>query len=120
MKRILACLLLGAALGSHAHAQSVSEGTYTVKGANLDGSSYGGTATIALTSDTTCSIEWATGGQASTGICMLYDDAFAAAYVLGDAVGIIVYKVVADGVLEGAWTISGEDGSGTETLTLVD
>lgn len=120
MKRFLACMLLGAALCSQAHAQSVSEGTYTVEGTNLDGSPYRGTATIELTSDTTCSIDWVTGGTTSTGICMLYEDAFAAGYVLGDAVGIIVYKVVGDGILEGAWTISGKNGSGTETLTLRD
>ena len=48
---------------------------------------------------------------------MLYDNAFAAAYVLGDAVGLIVYEVKSDGALHGAWTISGKDGSGTEVLT---
>jgi hypothetical protein len=48
---------------------------------------------------------------------MLYGDAFAAGYVLGDAVGLVVYQVKSDGSLEGAWTISGKDGSGTENLT---
>ena len=37
--------------------------------------------------------------------------------VLGDAIGLIVYQVQSDGSLEGAWTISGKDGSGTEILT---
>ena len=35
----------------------------------------------------------------------------------GKAVGLVVYEVKGDGSLEGAWTISGKDGSGTETLT---
>lgn len=117
MKTILAGALLGLGLVVPAHAQTVNAGTYTVEGTNLDGSPYNGTATIALTSETTCSIEWNTGGTTSNGICMLYDDAFAAGYVLGDAVGLIVYQVKDDGSLEGAWTISGKDGSGTETLT---
>jgi hypothetical protein len=117
MKKILAGALLGLGLVVPAHAQTVSAGTYTVEGTNLDGSAYSGTATIALTSETTCSIEWSTNGTTSNGICMLYEDAFAAGYVLQDAVGLIVYKVKGDGVLEGAWTISGKDGSGTETLT---
>lgn len=118
MKKILAGALLGLGLVSSAHAQTVSAGTYTVEGTNLDGSAYEGTATIELTSETTCSIEWHTGSTTSNGICMLYGDAFAAGYVLGDAVGLIVYQVKGEGVLEGAWTISGKDGSGTENLTL--
>lgn len=117
MKKILAGALLGLALVAPAHAQTVNAGTYDVEGTNLDGSSYGGTATITLTSETTCAIEWNTGSTTSNGICMLYDNAFAAAYVLGDAVGLIVYEVKSDGSLEGAWTISGKDGSGKEILT---
>ena len=119
MRKILAGALLGLGLGlvAPAQAQTVSAGTYDVEGTNLDGSSYGGTATITLTSETTCSIEWQTGSTTSNGICMLYDNAFAAGYVLGDAVGLVVYEVNDDGSLHGAWTISGKDGSGTEILT---
>ena len=117
MKKILAGALLGLGLVVPAHAQTVNAGTYDVEGTNLDGSKYGGTATIELTSETTCSIEWHTGSTTSNGICMLYDNAFAAGYVLGDAIGLIVYQVKGDGSLEGAWTISGKDGSGTEILT---
>ena len=117
MKIILAGLLLAAGLSSASVAQTVREGTYDVAGTNLDGSSYKGTAVITLTSETTCSIEWSTGGTTSEGICMLHDNAFAAGYVLGDAVGLIVYEVKDKGVLDGVWTISGEDGAGTEVLT---
>jgi hypothetical protein len=117
MKKILAGALLGLGLVTTAHAQSVNAGTYTVEGTNLDGSAYSGTAEITLTSETTCSIEWNTGSTTSSGICMLYDNAFAAGYVLDDAVGLTVYEVKSDGSLEGAWTISGKDGSGTEKLT---
>ncbi|WP_112810720.1 hypothetical protein [Ensifer sp.] len=117
MKRLLltAALFLGAA--AVGHAQTVNAGKYTVEGTNLDGSSYSGTAEITLASETTCVIEWDTAGVKSTGVCMLNGDAFAAAYVLGDALGLIVYKVNGDGSLEGTWTITGKDGSGTETLT---
>ncbi|MFB9950481.1 hypothetical protein ACFFP0_16605 [Rhizobium puerariae] len=120
MKKFLAFALLGAAVGWPAQAQTVNAGTYDVEGTNLDGSKYGGTATITLTSETTCVIEWKTGNSkkaTSSGICMLYDNAFSAAYVMGKAVGLVVYEVKDDGSLEGAWTISGQDGSGTETLT---
>ena len=117
MRKILAGALLGLGLVAPAQAQTVNAGTYDVEGTNLDGSSYGGTATITLTSETTCAIEWSTGSTTSNGICMLYDNAFAAAYVLGDAVGLVVYEVEDDGSLHGAWTISGKDGSGSEILT---
>ncbi|MFD1327311.1 hypothetical protein [Mycoplana ramosa] len=118
MKHTLALALLAFGLCAPAAAQTVSAGTYTVEGTNLDGSSYGGTATITLESDTTCSIEWQTGDTASQGVCMLNDNAFAAAYVLDDAIGLVVYEVKPGGVLEGVWTITGQDGSGTEVLTL--
>ena len=48
---------------------------------------------------------------------MLHEAAFAAAYMLEDQIGLIVYKVKGGGVLEGSWTLTGKDGSGTETLT---
>lgn len=118
MKRLVACVLLAAGLVSHAQAQTVREGTYDVAGTNLDGSKYRGTARIKLTSETTCSIEWKTGDTTSTGICMLHENAFAAGYVLGNSVGLVVYEVQPGGVLDGVWTISGEDGAGTETLRL--
>lgn len=117
MKRVLFATLLGLAMAAPAAAQTVNAGKYNVEGINLDGSTYSGTAEITLASDTTCVIEWDTAGVKSTGVCMLNGDAFAAAYVLEDALGLIVYRVKGDGTLEGAWTITGKDGSGTEVLT---
>jgi hypothetical protein len=115
MKLFLSAALL-AACALPAAAQSIG-GRYTVAGTNLDGSAYGGTATITLTSKTTCAIEWDTGGSTSTGICSRNGNAFAAAYVMGKAVGLVIYKVNDDGTLSGLWTIAGQDGSGTEDLT---
>jgi hypothetical protein len=92
-------------------------GRYTVEGTNLDGSSYGGEAQINLTSDTTCEIGWITGDTTSIGICMKNQNAFAAAYVLGNATGLVIYEILPNGTLEGIWTISGQNGSGTERLT---
>ncbi|MDO9415689.1 hypothetical protein [Pararhizobium sp.] len=117
MIRILLPVALGLMMAAPAAAQTVNAGTYTVEGTNLDGSKYSGTAEITLASETTCVIEWDTAGVKSTGVCMLNGDAFAASYVLGDAIGLVVYKVAGNGVLEGAWTVTGKDGNGTETLT---
>lgn len=112
---ILSLAMLGVASVSAA-AQSIG-GTYTVAGTNFDGSKYGGEATITLTSETTCTIHWETGGSSSDGICMRNDDAFSAGYVMGKEIGLVVYKVGEDGTLSGLWTIAGKDGNGTETLT---
>jgi len=117
MKRFLLSAVVVVAAATSAGAQTVNAGKYTVEGTNLDGSSYSGTAEITPASETTCVIEWDTAGVKSTGVCMLNGNAFAAAYVLGDALGLIVYKVNGDGSLDGTWTITGKDGSGTETLT---
>lgn len=117
MKRLLVAAALAAGLAAPAQAQSSIGGEYTVEGTNHDGSTYKGTATITLTSDTTCVIEWATGSSTSKGICSRNDDAFAAAYVLGDSTGLVIYKVQEDGTLDGLWTLAGEGGNGTEVLT---
>ena len=113
-RRILATIAALSLASTMAHA---FEGSYTVNGTNIDGSPYGGTAEITLTSQTTCNIVWTTGPTSSKGICMRNDDAFSAAYILGEAVGLVIYKIQPDGVLEGRWTISGVEGAGTETLT---
>lgn len=113
--KLLAAAMLAAGI-SGASAQSIG-GVYTVAGTNLDGSAYDGEVTITLTSETTCVVEWKTGATEATGICSRNDDAFAAAYVQGEAVGLIIYKVQEDGALDGIWTVQGKDGTGTEKLT---
>jgi hypothetical protein len=92
-------------------------GRYAVNGTNFDGSRYSGEAAITVTSQTTCRIEWNTGGQISRGICMRNNDAFAASYALGKSIGLVVYRIQPDGSMQGVWTIAGENGSGKEILT---
>ena len=116
MNKLIASALVCALFAMPAAAQSIG-GAYDVAGTNFDGSPYGGTAEITLTSETTCVIEWTTGSTTSQGICMRNDDAFAAGYVLGDEIGLVVYKVMPDGSLRGLWTLAGKEGNGTEVLT---
>lgn len=108
--------LLFMTLMAPANAQSIG-GVYEAVGTNLDGSSYRGTATITLTSSTTCKIRWQTGGTTSQGICMRNGSAFSAAYVLGRAIGLVIYNVQQNGTLQGIWTVAGSEGVGTEILT---
>ncbi len=113
-------LLLAAALISFALPSAAAEfraGNYTVDGTNLDGSPYAGTAVVKLLSDTTCEIDWTTGSTTSVGLCMMMDGVVAAAYRQGDNVGVTMYHINDDGTLTGAWTVAGQDGSGSEKLT---
>lgn len=91
-------------------------GAYRVAGTNLDGTAYAGSAEITVISDTTCLIEWET-GSSSQGICMRHGGVLAAAYTLDGYYGLVVYDILADGTLRGTWTVAGENGAGTETLT---
>ena len=109
-------LLVGVASAS---AQSLP-GKYQVAGKNPDGSTYSGTAQIVATSETTCRIVWETGASISEGICMRNGNSFAAGYMLGDAIGLVVYKIMADGTLEGLWTIADKGGAGEEVLTPIE
>lgn len=90
-------------------------GRYDVRGTNLDGGKYSGTARITVTSATTCRIVWNVGTE-SSGICMRNGIALAAGYVLGDKVGLVIYEIRKDGTLDGIWTVADEDGYGTELL----
>jgi len=118
MRAAIFGLLLTTGLASAASAQTVG-GDYAANGTNFDGSPYRGKVTITRSSNTTCRIRWQTGGTTSTGFCMLANKSFAAAYKMGDDVGLIVYELQPDGSLVGYWTIADKSGSGTETLTPV-
>ena len=115
MRRLLLAAGALLALAMPAAAQDIG-GEYTVDGTNLDGTPYKGTAKIVLTSETTCEIYWTTGPSTSQGICMRNGPAFSAGYVMGDSIGLVIYRVMDDGSMQGLWTIAGQPGSGTENL----
>lgn len=111
-RALMAAAALTVGLAGQASAQGVG-GTYTVKGTNPNGSSYGGTAVITPRGDG-CRISWDVGSQWK-GLCMLNGDAFAASYSSGGSTGLLIYKVQADGTLRGVWVLN-DGGTGTETL----
>jgi hypothetical protein len=117
MRHFAFCLAVVLAAGTTAGMAQDIGGNYIVQGKGGDGSSYSGTAEITPTSNTTCRIVWTTGGQTSEGICMRYENAFAAGYTLGNEVGLAIYEVLADGTLQGTWTLAGQGGAGVEVLT---
>lgn len=111
-------LAAGALLAATCFGASAADigGRYNVSGTNFDGSRYKGTARIVVTTKNTCRITWDTGSTAE-GICMRNGDSFSAAYVMGKAIGLVIYELKRDGTLEGLWTIADQEGVGTETLT---
>ncbi|NUB46409.1 hypothetical protein GEU84_018615 [Fertoebacter nigrum] len=114
MRICLACFAAVLITASAASAQMIG-GSYTVEGANMNGSPYAGTAEIALTAEN-CEIFWTTGTTTSSGICMVGENVFVAGYELGGKVGLVIYRVLPDGVLDGSWTIAGQPGAGYEVL----
>lgn len=119
MKRILSTGLCLLALALPAAAAGFA-GKYKVTGTDMTGKPYAGDARIVLYSDTTCKITWVTGPQTWEGNCMRVDDVFAASFKMGKIVGMAIYKVQGDNSMQGYWTIRGQNGSGTETLTPVN
>ncbi|MFN8828316.1 MAG: hypothetical protein ACK50Q_12245 [Labrys sp. (in: a-proteobacteria)] len=110
----LATLLLSTGISA---AQDIG-GTYSVEGKNPNGSTYTGTARIEGTEGGNCSITWTIGnGQSSEAFCMRQGEVLGAAYVLGKSIGLVIYRVDGDGVLDGTWSIAGEEGVGQERLT---
>lgn len=118
MRRLALAIVASMCLALPASAQMVG-GNYTVDGKNMDGSPYGGTATITFQNDMSCTIEWVSGPNVSDGVCMKNGNMFAAAYQQQGYFGILSYVILEDGRLDGAWTVAGQDGYGVETLTPV-
>ena len=103
-------------IGGSQTAQPIG-GAYRVSGTNFNGAKYVGTAQITLNNNSDCHITWVTGPQTSYGSCMRKGTVFAAGYIIGTAVGLVLYDLQPDGSLEGIWTVASQPGAGTETLT---
>ena len=115
MRNSLGALLLAASMARGAGAQDIG-GRYALVGEDFNGGTYVGSVTITPTSKVTCEIRWLIAGEEAVGICMRQDSAFAASYVMNGVVGMVIYKVLKDGTLEGTWTVAGSNGVGKETL----
>jgi hypothetical protein len=91
---------------------------YAVSGKNPDGGTYRGTVQIDVISDTTFKIVWRVGSTTYRGFGMRVEDLLAASYEGGGIKGVILYAYDHDSKeLNGRWTLAGQDGTGSETLT---
>jgi len=120
LKSVFIGAVFAMALTGAAQAQNFG-GRYQVQGTNINGTSYGGTATITVISTTTCTIRWQTGGgSVQDGICMRNGPAFSAAYAFQDGkVGLVIYRIMENGTLDGLWTVAGVSGAGKEVLVTI-
>lgn len=117
LRMVVSSTVIGLAALSAAGAQEVG-GRYQVQGQNANGSTYSGAAEISGTAGGNCAIRWALRNTPpSQGFCMRQGDVLSAAYKLGDAIGLVVYRLGPNGVLEGTWSIAGTEGVGKERLT---
>jgi hypothetical protein len=115
IRRLLTLFAALATAAPTAVAQEVG-GRYRVEG-TAGGSSYVGVAEIVGTSGGNCAIRWTIPNTPpSEGICMRQGAVLATAYRLGDRTGLAVYRLGENGVLEGTWTLSGQEWVGRERL----
>jgi hypothetical protein len=115
MKALLLGIAAAVMFGGAAHAVDIG-GSYRAVGKNPDGSEYSADVEIVVTTKNTCRIVWTIGSGTSRGICMRNGNSFAASYVLGDDIGLIIYEVNNNGSMDGIWTIADTPGVGTESL----
>jgi hypothetical protein len=48
---------------------------------------------------------------------MRRSNVLSAAYSLNNVIGLVIYEIKPDGVLDGIWTIADQPGAGTDVLT---
>ena len=110
--------ILSAAFLLFAHsASALVEGNYTIaKGANANGSRYGGTVVISK-SGNSYQLNWllADSGEQYSGVGILRDNILSVGWGSGNSVGVVSYKVEGD-TLNGTWTIAPGGRLGIEVL----
>jgi hypothetical protein len=91
-------------------------GTYAVSGAGPDGKNYQGEVVVTKR-DTVHQMSWKIGAESYDGVAVRSGNTLAAAYTTGTdgkGCGAVVYKINADGSLDGKWGEWGVNSSGAE------
>lgn len=112
-----AAIVFAVAASSHllaalADAKRPLEGLYACKGTNPDGGTYEGRVEIAKKGDG-YNLKWKVGESTYLGVALREGDVLSVAWGLpgggGTVVGVVAYKINADGTLNGRWTVLGGD-----------
>lgn len=113
----LAAAMVALSAGAAGAQQAQIGGRYQVIGDNANGTGYRGVAEISGTAGGNCAIRWQIPNTPATqGFCMRQGNVLSAAYRLGNAIGLVVYRLNDDGSLDGTWTVAGQEGVGRERL----
>lgn len=121
MKALALALILGgcAAVGASVAPEKPADlsGMYLAEGKNPDGSEYQAAVAIEAKGEV-YALTWELGQGSAIGLGMVQKDVLAVIYApsVGGPAALIAYAVNGD-TLVGKWTIPGEPGVGTETLT---
>ncbi len=115
IRALAAALIVLPLLAAPAAAQRA--GAYEVQGTTLDGQPYSGVAVMRQVGLVSWQIVWQVGGTEIEGVGMSAGTTFTVAFDAGQAPGIGIYTVEADGTMTGQWTVIGAPAFGTETLT---
>ncbi len=83
-------------------------GHYTVRGVDRDGQKYTGELTITRQGDV-YAVVWTIGQMQFEGVGILEGEVLAVTWDAGGLPGLVVYRVTQPGVLEGRWTVLGEE-----------
>ncbi len=117
IRYVLTASLIGAALGFHLIAQAAGAGiagNYHIHGKNPDGRLYEGALRIEQRGDV-YALTWDSGGT-THGVGVLQSGHLVAGY--GDpACGVVAYKLMSAGVLDGVWAMSNSTQLGAEVAT---
>jgi len=113
MRRLAGCVLALGLLAQPALAQRA--GLFSVEGRNADGTTYTGTLETARQRDGAWQVTWRVGPDTIRGIGFLQGDLLAVAYAVNNQPGIVVFRILSDGRLDGPWTMG--DGIGQEVAT---
>lgn len=104
------------AFGLAMPAMAQQPGRYAIDGTNADGSSYGGTLDLAAGPNNIWRLTWRVGGTVTEGIGLVQAGVLAVAYANGARPGVVAYRILPDGRLDGPWSTGGRPGR--EVLTL--
>jgi len=108
-------LLIAAMLALAAPALAQMPGVYAVQGTNPDGSRYDGLVELAPAPNNTWRVTWRVEGNTVRGAGIVNGDVLAVAYVDGTEPGVVAWRILPDGRLDGPWSVGGM--VGREVLT---
>lgn len=123
MKVAALCFILTTGLQTISHAQKLNEGTYSLEGYNAQSTSISYIGTINIKKDGDIyKLQWNIGEQKQAGVAILEGGILSVGYmdttVGGDQdMGVVSYRVLDNGNLEGKWCSLSSNHTGKEVLT---